>query len=44
MHIEVADVVRLKEAFKETYHRDLVGSGVGQFHDDFELIDGETPI
>jgi hypothetical protein len=44
MHIETADVPRLKEAFIGTYHRDLVGTSLGQFHDDFEPINGEIPI
>jgi hypothetical protein len=44
MHIKAADVPRLKEAFKETYHRDLVESSLRQFRDDFEPINEDTPI
>jgi hypothetical protein len=43
-HIEYADVPKLKEAFKATYGRDLVGGDMEQFHNDFEEIDGEISI
>jgi hypothetical protein len=44
MHIEWADVEKLKEAFKETYGRELVGGDMGQFPNDFDENDGEIPI
>jgi hypothetical protein len=44
MHIECADIPKLQEAFKKTYGRELIGSQMGQFHSDFEPIDGEVPI
>jgi hypothetical protein len=44
MHIECADVPKLKKPFKATFDRDLVGNDMGQFHNDFEEIDGEIPI
>jgi hypothetical protein len=44
MHIECADIPKLQAAFKETYGRELIGSQMGQFHSDFEPIDGEVPI
>ena len=46
MHIEVDDLPRLVEAFKEKYNRELIGSNLGQFHSDFPTINGhdETPV
>ena len=46
MHIEVEDLPRLVEAFKEKYNRELIGSNLGQFHSDFPTINGheETPV
>jgi hypothetical protein len=44
MHIECEDIPKLQAAFKETYGRELIGSEMGQFHSDFEPIDGEVPV
>ena len=35
MHIPRYDVVRLAEAFKTKYNRELIGNQLGQFHSDF---------
>ena len=36
----------LSEAFKQKYHRELIGNQLGNFHSDFEPINNhkETPI
>jgi hypothetical protein len=44
MHLEVASLPKLEEAFKAKYNRVLVGPEMGQFHSDFEPLGGETPI
>lgn len=40
MHIDDADLEKLATGFKKIYGRDLVGKGLGQFHNDFKRLDG----
>jgi len=46
MHIKHKDIKLLAEKFKETYGRELIGKGMGQFHTDFEseIITGNTYV
>jgi hypothetical protein len=44
MHIRCEDLPRLESAFKNKYDRDLIGSGMRQFHSDFEKINGHDEI
>jgi hypothetical protein len=47
IHIYTSDIPILEEKFKETYHRELIGKNLGQFHSDFEKInekDDDIPI
>jgi hypothetical protein len=37
MHINKDSVNKLASEFKQKYHRDLIGKGMGQFHCDFEM-------
>lgn len=37
MHLRNEHIPILSKAFKETYGRDLIGKGLGQFHSDFDL-------
>jgi len=37
MHLPYDDVPKLEKAFHEKYNRNLTGSQLGQFHNDFEL-------
>ncbi len=39
MHIELGQIKKLEEAYKSLYNRDLIGSNLGQFESDFEIID-----
>ena len=41
MHIFKDDLKRLSEAFKNKYHRELIGNNMGQFHSDFEPVKGK---
>ena len=44
MHIEVDDLPKLIEAYKNKYNRDLVGNQLGQFHSDFPTINEHDEI
>ena len=44
VHIECDDLPKLVAAFKEKYHRDLIGSNLGQFHSDFPTINGHDEM
>jgi hypothetical protein len=46
MHIKVEHVPVLEAAFREKYHRELIGSNMGQFHSDFAPVSnsGEIPF
>jgi hypothetical protein len=44
MHIEIADLPKLQEAFYLEYKRELIGNEMGQFHSDFEVMGEEVPI
>ncbi len=44
MHIEIDDLPRLVNAFKEKYNRELIGSNLGQFHSDFPTINNHDEI
>lgn len=37
IHIKDKDITLLSQVFKETYGRELIGNGFGQFHSDFDL-------
>jgi len=37
MHIDQHNITKLKDLFKETYERDLIGKNMGQFHSDFSV-------
>ena len=37
MHILENDLIKLSEQYKQLYDRDLIGSNMGQFHNDFTL-------
>lgn len=37
MHLKNEHIPVLSKVFKETYGRDLIGKGLGQFHSDFDL-------
>ena len=44
--IEVDDLPKLSESYKQKYGRELIGSNLGQFHSDFPTINNhdETPV
>lgn len=44
MHIKRGDIPTLSKAYQEKYSRDLIGSGMGQFHSDFnsDVITGDS--
>ena len=44
MHIEVDDLPKLVEAFKNKYNRDLIGSNLGQFHSDLPTINNHDEM
>lgn len=44
MHIEVDDLPKLIDAFKNKYGRDLIGSNLGQFHSDFPTINNHDEM
>ncbi len=44
MHIEVDDLPRLVNGFKEKYNRELIGTNLGQFHSDFPTINGHDEM
>jgi hypothetical protein len=44
IHIPVTDLAKLVPKFREIYHRELVGSDLGNFHSDFPEIEHEVPI
>ena len=44
MHIETSELPKLSEAFKNKYHRELIGKNMGQFHSDFDPINGHNEI
>ena len=44
MHIFKDELPILEQAFKEKYNRELRGKQLGQFHPDFDEIDGEVPV
>ena len=44
MHIETEDLPRLAEAFKQKYGRELIGTDLGQFHNDFPNINGHNEV
>lgn len=35
MHIDFENIERLSQKYKETYNKELIGKGLGQFHTDF---------
>ena len=37
MHLKNADIPKLSKVFYNTYNRELIGKGLGQFHSDFDL-------
>jgi hypothetical protein len=39
IHMDLADVEKLGELFKNKFSRELIGKGMGQFHTDFDLDD-----
>lgn len=39
MHLKDDDIKTLEKLFKDTYNRELIGKGLGQFHSDFDLKD-----
>jgi len=41
VHLKEADVPKLQEVFKTKYNKELIGTNLGQFHCDFEEIDGK---
>ena len=44
MHIEVDDLPKLVNAYKEKYNRDLIGENLGQFHSDFTSDTGRSDV
>lgn len=44
MHISNGDVEKLSKAFKDKYGRELIGNSMGQFHSDFEKIQGKYKV
>ena len=44
MHIETEDLPRLAEAFKQKYNRELIGTDLGQFHNDFPTINNHDEV
>ena len=44
MHIEVDDLPKLVDAYKNTYNRDLIGKQMGQFHSDFTSMNGREDV
>ncbi len=44
MHIEVDDLPRLVDEFRNKYNRELIGSNLGQFHSDFPTINNHDEM
>ena len=44
MHIEVDDLPKLVEAYREKYNRELIGENLGQFHSDFTSDTGRSDV
>lgn len=44
IHIPLADLEKLQTSFKELYGRELTGKDMGQFHVDFEPINGDDKV
>ena len=46
MHIRECDLPKLVDAYRERYHRELIGKDLGQFHNDFDsdILDKETTV
>ena len=44
MHLRKEDVSVLENLFYNKFNRKLIGSGMGQFHIDFPLVDGKEPV
>ena len=44
MHIEVDDLPKLVNAYKEKYNRELIGEDLGQFHSDFTSDTGRSDV
>ena len=44
MHIEVDDLPKLVDAFREKYNRELIGENLGQFHSDFTSDTGRSDV
>ena len=42
MHVEMDQLDRLSDAYRDKYNRELIGSDLGQFHSDFEPINGSN--
>ena len=42
--IEANDVDKLETAFKAKYNRKMIGEQLGQFHSDFDKLNGEIPV
>ncbi len=44
LHIEVDDLPKLIEEYKNKYNREFTGTDLGQFHSDFLTINGNNEI
>ena len=44
IHIPKTDLTKLEEKFKELYGRDLAGKNMGQFHVDFNPVNGDDNV
>lgn len=44
MHVERDELPRLAEEFRKKYNRELIGKDMGQFHSDFEPINGHDEV
>ena len=44
MHLYKRDIVKLEMEYKKRYNRELIGSKLGQFHSDFEPINGDSNV
>ena len=44
MHLYKEDIVKLESEYKKRYDRELIGSQLGQFHSDFEPVNGDSNV
>lgn len=44
MHIITNEIPKLEAAYREKYHRELIGTNLGQFHPDFDSLDGHNCV